>query len=180
MRLRAALKAAVRDCLRIELGFTAGECEVCPQPGRPFPSAGQRFLAVCDAQQTANHTMSVDSYYTFQVVASVKVGAVPFDRTGVGVIDAEQGVNDLVESVAAVVFAKQWQIVGDANAKLSPAVNGVLEAPRPMNLGTPEEVGFDWFGAEAPQGRGGRTVAGYKASVSFICRLMQLQASGTF
>ena len=181
MRVRAALKLAVRDALRQELGLQPGECDVCPPPGRPHPRAGRRFLAVCDGPQTSQHTMSIDSYYTFLVVGSMQAGQAPFDRLGTGLIDAEAGINDLIESVAAVVFAKQWAISTDADAKLSPAVNGVLEAPRPTNLTTAEEVGYDWFGAEPPQqARGVRAVAGYRASVAFVCRVMQLQPSGTF
>lgn len=184
MRARAAIKAAVRDALRQELGLKDGECDVCPPPGRPHPRAGRRFLAVCDGPQTSQHTMSVDSYYTFQVVASMQAGPVPADRLGTGLLDREPGpadlqggLNDLVESVAAAVFAKQWAIANDADAKMSPAVNGVLEAPRPIGLTSPEEVGYDWFGAEAVKGV---RVAGYRAGVTFVCRVMQLQASGTF
>ena len=185
MRLRAALKTSIRDCIKNNLGYAEQEIAVCPPPGRPHPVAtASYFVAICDAGQTSQHLLSVDSTYTFQAVLSKAVGNVPFDRLGSGLIDVTEGLNERAEAIASLVFKNQWQIVTDSDANMSGAaiVNGILQAPHPTMIGVPEEVGWDWFGAVAPQGKtpGQRIPAGYKITVTFDCRLMQTIDGSTF
>lgn len=173
MRVRSALKRAVRDALREFCNFADTECDITPPPGQPFASAGKWFVAVWDGTRSWEHSGSVMTRLSVNITVSLKINA-PHDRIGNKEIDLseqQEGLNDRVGRICSMLFAQQWVISQYFNNFLGTQFNGMLEAPRPISDGPPEECTAEWFHGEMPaklwQTPTRKLPAGYRCTINY-------------
>jgi len=177
MRIRAAIKRAIRDAIRQNCNFKQEECDIVAPPGRPHPVAGKWFVGIWDGSRSWEHSGSVMMRMNFNVTVSMKITA-PQDRIGTKELDLseqQEGLNEVVGRISSMLFAWQWKIAAEVNSNLAAvtasSVNGILEAPRPLNDGPPEECTADWFGGIQPADKWRTNTrglpAGYRCTINY-------------
>ncbi len=177
MRLRAALKRAVRDAIRQYCGFAEGECDITPPPGKPHPRAGRWFVAVWDGPRSWEHSASLMMRLSVNITVSLSVGNTPTDRLGTKAIDQasdpQDGLNERVGQIATMLYSQQWSIAQQADNLMSAGpgnsgiVNGILEAGRPLSDTGPEERPHSWWNSLQPQATTVPAAAGYACTLTY-------------
>ena len=153
---------ATRDQLKLAIGtYPNGglalgqkECEVMFD-GEPPPRCGKRFFSVHRGGRENQARHSLDELYAVFVTITLRVNE-PFDALGTNLIEkAQQGMDDLVDSVRDIVHmnytlmaAANATILAVATAGNVPLVYGFSEPLMFQGDDAPRIVGPDWFKAQ--------------------------------
>lgn len=146
-----ALLIAARDRLRRRLGLDPAACEVTFD-GRPFPHAGELFVAVHEGEWRADESvgaadLSLPEAFGVEVTVTVRCGAAPFDRIGTEVLAAARRGLLAVCRQAAVALHMSYEVIEAANAELGTGANGLYHPLVFRDGGRATPRGPDWFGA---------------------------------
>lgn len=175
--IRRGLKTAVVDVLKANYLGTYGNCEVrvVPPPGKPYGCAGPVAFTVWDAPVTY---FSNVGHYTNNgcfVTISLRGKCTPGDRLD-GSLDDVDGWNDLADQTAAILDHFRYEIMNYANQLVDMAPrggiwNGLIEAPRAVNLTSWELKTPDWWSeallATRVQQTDMQRMAGYAATLYY-------------
>jgi hypothetical protein len=76
------------------------------------------------------------------VTGRVKVGS---DKIGLALLEAEDGLDDRMGALVALLARQQYVWANAANALLGPQTNGFVHPAFDFDEGEPREVAADWF-----------------------------------
>ncbi len=149
---QAALETAVCDALRTSLSYRNEQCRRTFD-GRPWPSAGDSFLAVWSGggrdsfREQDNH---LDEEFRFSLTLTLRTGKYPFDRMVEPRDDLEQRFNRIVELLHTDTFG--WSVLRAANALAgfdgSGQPIGFRRAMRWLGTEDVQEQSGKWFNAQ--------------------------------
>jgi hypothetical protein len=151
------LLPVVRDILREELQDILHPESIHVTPdGRPYPVAGQRFLAIFgfrwSAGEDADMDIALDESVGFECALSVRAAVSPVDRVGPALYIKEFTGMEAIHRRIIRVLDKNLALIERVNAELERQnyPERLIEYPRWLESdASPVVVGADWFWAEA-------------------------------
>jgi hypothetical protein len=149
------------------LGLVPANCDVTSM-GRPPAAAGPWFYGLCGSGSKSSITTSYMHEPRVEIVISARIAGVSDDRIGIGLIEAENGLDDRLGELQAWIARNQHVWMNAASAMLGTGVQPFHLPVFNMQESQPQEVGVEHWIA-APTSAGLRTQpgkSGVKASLS--------------
>jgi len=185
-----ALKTAVVDYLQANWLGTFCNCQirVTPPPGKPYGCSGPMAITVWDSPVS---TFSNIGHYTnngCSITLSLRTKCNPGDRLDV-FLDDKDGANDMRDWTAAFLDSARYDIMGYANSLVDMAyrggiINGLIEAPRVLNISNWERKNTDWYSESSPSVKAPysdmQQMAGYSCTIYYgDAKLLQYLSTAT-
>lgn len=165
MSVRRSMKQAVVEHVTSQ-GWPDFQAAIVAAPGKPNPDCGVLFLGVWGASRQWASKTSAEVQMAVNLTLTMRIDT-PSDRWSVSLDELEDGFDEVMDTLASILYQGQNEIRARADELMPAGLTGFVEAPRPLSDGEPVRCTADWWDARPGRGEGDGLIYGFRSTLQF-------------